>query len=148
MAAAVVVGGVGAHAGAGNTILAEADPGGHAALFEAAVLFIQVELVGLSVIGDDNVGPAVFVVIQNRDSEAFRSWISQASFLRRVFKAAIAEVVPEAHRGAFVGLGGAIGFVCAIDSTVKIALLAPLHVIGDYQVEFAVAIVVEPGRAG
>ena len=36
----------------------------------------------------------------------------------------------------------------AVDRAIEVALFAPLHIIGDYQIEFAVAIVINPGSAG
>ena len=148
MAAAIVVGSVSAHAGAGNAIFAEADTGSHAAFFERAVLFIHVKFVGLRVVGDDDVRPAVVVVIENCNSEALGRRIAQACFLRRIFKFAVAKVVPQANRRAFVRFRSAVRLVRAIERAVEVALLAPLHIIGDDQIEFAVAIVVNPSSAG
>ena len=70
-AGAVVIGGVDAHAGARDAIFAEGDSGGNSALFEGAVLLIQVKLVGLRVVGDQDVGPSIVVVIENGDAQAF-----------------------------------------------------------------------------
>ena len=36
----------------------------------------------------------------------------------------------------------------AVERAIKIALLRPLHVVGDDQIEFAVAVIVDPGGAG
>ena len=44
-----------------------------------------------------NIGPAVAVVIENGDAEAFRSRIVEPGFLRGVFELAVAEVVPQPH---------------------------------------------------
>src|SRR3981081_2400666 len=95
-ARAVVIDGIDAHAGAGNAIFAESNAGGNGALFEGAVLFVQVELVGLRIVGDQDVGPSVFVVVENGDTESLRRWIVKPGFLRRVFELAAAEVMPEA----------------------------------------------------
>src|SRR5215470_9701304 len=35
-----------------------------------------------------------------------------------------------------------------IDSAIQVALLAPLDIVRDYQVEFAITVVVDPGSAG
>src|SRR5437879_6231328 len=68
VSAAVIVGGVGAHAGAGYAVFTEGDAGGDAALFERSVFLVEVELVGLRVVGDQEVGPAVGVVIEDCDA--------------------------------------------------------------------------------
>src|SRR5215469_3491033 len=148
VAAAVVVGGIGAHARTGDSVFAEADAGGDPTLLKGSVLLVDVELVGLGVVGDQNVRPAVGVVVENRDAEAFRGGIVQASLLRRVFELASAQVVPKANRGALVGFGRAVRLVSAVECAVEVGLLGPLHVVGDYEIELAVAIVVDPGGAG
>src|SRR4029077_19751464 len=52
VAATVVVGGVDAHAGARNSIFAESYAGRHTAFLEGAVFLVEVELVGLGIVGD------------------------------------------------------------------------------------------------
>ena len=91
---AVVVGGVGAHARARDSVFTEADPGSHSALFEGAILLVQVELVRLRVIGDRDVWPSVRVVIQNRDAKALRCRISESGFQRCIFELAVPRVMP------------------------------------------------------
>ena len=56
--------------------------------------------------------------------------------------------MPEAGGSAFVGLWRAVGLVSAVECAVNIGLRRPLHVVGDYQIELAVAVVIYPGRAG
>ena len=36
----------------------------------------------------------------------------------------------------------------AVERAVKVGLLGPLHVVRDHKIEFAVAIVIDPGGAG
>ena len=68
--------------------------------------------------------------------------------LGRVFKLAIAEIVPKPCARAFIRLGRAVRLVGAVEGAEQISLNRPLHIIRDYQVEFAVAIVIHPGSAG
>ena len=56
--------------------------------------------------------------------------------------------MPQAGRRAFVRFGRAIRLVGAVERAIEVALLRPLHIVGDDQIEFAVAIVVNPGGAG
>ncbi len=49
---------------------------------------------------------------------------------------------------AFVGLRRAVRLGGAVERAPQIALLRPLHVVRDEQIELAVAIVIEPGGAG
>ena len=123
-------------------------PAGTARLLESAVLFIQVELVRLRVVGDQDVGPSIIVVIENGDAKTLGRWIVESGFLRGIFEFAIAEVVPEARRRSLIRFWRAVGLVRAIERAIKIGLLGPLHIVGDDEIEFAVAIVIDPGRAG
>src|ERR1051326_2989119 len=56
--------------------------------------------------------------------------------------------MPQTRGGAFVGFGSAIGFVGTIQRAAKIALRGPLDIVGDRQIQLAIAIVIDPGGAG
>ena len=62
---AVEIGGIDAHACAGFAFFAEGDAGFDGDIFERAVALIAVELVGLRVVGDEKVGPAVAIVVEH-----------------------------------------------------------------------------------
>src|SRR5712671_4676858 len=52
-------------------------------------------------------------------------------------------------RLAAIGLGGAIGFVFAVEAAKYVVLGRPLHIIADKEIKQAVAVIIEPqsGRA-
>ena len=148
VAGAVVVGGVDAHAGARHAVFAVGDAGGDALLSECAVAVVDVELVGLGVVADGDVGPAVLVGVEDGDAEALGGGIVEAGLFRHVGEGAVAVVVPEADRCAGVGLRRAVGLGLAVHGAVEVFLGRPLDVVGDEQVEPAVAVVIDPGGAG
>ena len=114
MAGAIVVASIDAHARAGNAIFAEGDAGSDAA-FSSNVPFVlvQIKLVGLGVVGEQNVGPAVAVVIENRDAQALRGVDRQSpAFCGRVFELAVAQVVPQ-PRATFLCTIPACSTTCA-----------------------------------
>ena len=80
MAGTVVIGRVHAHAGARDAIFAEGDSRGNGFLLKCPVLFVEIKLVGLSVVGNEDIGPAVAVVVQNGDSQTLGSWIVESGF--------------------------------------------------------------------
>ena len=94
-AGAVVVGGVDAHAGARHAGLVERHAGRDADVGERAVLLVLVEAVRLRVVGDEQVEPAVAVVIEQRDAERLRGRVVEAGSLRRVLERAVAAVAVE-----------------------------------------------------
>ena len=66
----VEVGGVGAHAGARGAGFAVSHAGGDANVGEGSVVIVVIELVGLGVVGDKQVKPAVVVIVQQRNPRA------------------------------------------------------------------------------
>ncbi len=58
----------------------------------------------------------------------------------------IPQVVPKPDRRAFIRLGRTVRFVSPIERAGQIAFYGPLHVITDYQIQLAVAIVVKERR--
>ncbi len=144
----IVIGGVNAHAGAGYAVFAEGDSGDDGFFGEGAVAVVAIELVGLGVVGEEEIGPAVVVVINDGDAESFGGGIGEAGFFGGVFESAVAAIVPEADGGAFEGFGRAVGFAFAVERAVEIGFDGPLNVIGDDKIELAVFVVVDPGGAG
>src|SRR6267154_6110951 len=143
----IVVGGIDAHAGTGDAIFAEGDTGDYAFFRKSAIAIVAIELVGLRVVGKKQVGPTVVIVIKDGDAHGFGGGLAESRFLADILKRAVAAIVPETCRGAFVGFRRAVGFAFAVESAIKIGLLGPLHVVTDHEVETAVFIVVHPGRS-
>src|SRR5215831_2848721 len=114
MAGTVIVGGVDTHPGARDSVLAEGNSGGDRLLLERAVLLVEVKLVGLRVVGNRDIGPAVVVVVEDRETEALRSRIVHPGLLRRVLELAAAQVVPQADRCSLVRLRRAVRLVRAV----------------------------------
>src|SRR5581483_1583818 len=92
--------------------------------------------------------PAIAVVIEDGDAETLRSVIKKVRLLSGVFKLSIAQVMPKARARSLVRFRRAVGFMGAIEGAEQITLDRPLHIIGDHQIEFAVAVVIHPGSTG
>jgi len=60
-----------AHAGARLSIGAKGNASLHTHFFEGAIAVVAIELVGLSVVGDDQVRPAVLVIVEQGDAQRF-----------------------------------------------------------------------------
>src|SRR4029077_15065348 len=67
----IEVAGVNAHAGASFAFRAKGEASFDGDVFEFAVVKIAIKLIGLRVVGDKEVGPAVLVIIQHCHSERF-----------------------------------------------------------------------------
>ena len=90
----IIVSGVHSHSRSRDAIFAESHARRYCIFSERSVAVVQVKFVGLSVIGDQKIRPAVTVVVKYGDPKAFRYWVIKAGFFRRVFEFAIAKVVP------------------------------------------------------
>src|SRR5258707_208932 len=146
-AGVIVIGGVNAHAGAGYAVFTEGDTGDDGFFGEGAVAIVAIELVGLGVVGEEKIGPAVVVVINDGDAESFGSEIRETGFFGDVFESAVAAIVPEADGGAFVGFGRGVGFAFAVEGAVGVGFDGPLDVIGDGEIELSCFCVIHPGVA-
>ena len=124
----VVIGRIHSHARARHAIFTESNSGGNGFLFERAILFIQVKLVRLGVVGQDNVRPAIAVVVKDRDPEGLGCVVEEVRFLRSVFELAVAKIVPEPCSRALVRFGGAIGLMGTIQRAEEIARRVELEV--------------------
>src|SRR5690242_21187093 len=76
-AGAIVVDGIYSHSCPSHAILAERDSRNHRTLFKTTVLRIDVEFIGLSIVGDDEVRPSIAIHVRDRYSKRLRSWIVQ-----------------------------------------------------------------------
>ena len=68
-------------------------------------------------------------------------WVASSNF-------PLPRLCQSACRRSLVRLRSAVGFVRSVERAVQIALLGPLHVIRNDQVQLAVPVVVHPRRAG
>src|SRR5262249_249561 len=86
VATAVVIESVDAHSCARHAVFAERESRYYGLFGEGAVTIVAIELVGLGVVGEEQVGPAVVVVVEHGDAERFGSGLSESGFLRYVRK--------------------------------------------------------------
>ena len=115
-------------------------------LLERAVSQVAIQLVGLGVVRDEQIRPAVLVVVQHRDAERFRAGIEDAARRRDVLEGAVAAIVKQPAGVAAVGFGRAVRLLLAVEAAEDIVLGRPLDVVADEQIEQAVAVEVEPQR--
>ena len=150
---AVVVADGDAHAGLGFGVGGEGDAGLDGDVLEGAVVLVLVEGGGGGVVGDVDVGPAVVVEVGGADAEAVGAdGGPHAGLLADVGEGAVAVVVVEdvlaagkagraaGDEHALVGAGAVFGEGRGLEVEVD--------VVGDEEVEVAVAVVVDEGAAG
>ena len=147
-ARAVVVGGVGPHPRAGHPRVAERHPGQHPDVFERAVAAVLEELVGLRVVGHEEVRPAVVVEVEHDDAQRLRRGRAHAGGRRHVFEGRVAPVAIERAALPLIRLGRAVRLLVARQRAEQVGLGRPVHVVADEQVEMAVGVIVEPQGGG
>jgi hypothetical protein len=140
----VIVARVHAHTRPRLSILAERQPRVHRNLVKRSVARIAVELIGLRVIGDKQVGPAIQVIVEHRHPQRLRAGVEQSRLGCDILESAAAQIAKQPAGGAAVGFRSAVGLLLAVESAAYVLLRRPLYVIAHEQVEQPVAIVVEP----
>ena len=118
-AGVVHVGGVDAHAGAGAAFLAERQAGLEAQLDERAVAVVAIELVGLRVVGDEDVGPGVGVVLDQRHAQRLRRRVEQSRLRGDVVERAVAAIAEEPRRRAAIRFGRAVRLLLAVHAALR-----------------------------
>ena len=142
----VEIGHVDSHARAGFSFAAEREPGLHRGIFECAVVLVAIKLVGLSVIGHEQVGPAIGIVVEQCHSQRFGTAVEDSTRRRDIFERAVAAIMKEPASGSAIRFGGAVRFVLTVEAAEHVVLRRPLHVVADKEIEQAIAVVVEPQR--
>ena len=145
-ARAVVIGGVDSHACARGARFAERNAGHHGVVRKRSVVVVAIELVWLRVVCDEEIEPAVAVVIEQCDAERLVGGIVKTGERGDVFERAVAAIVIERRTLAFVSLRSAVRFVFVVERAVLVRLRRPLDIVADKQIELAVVIVIEPRR--
>ena len=125
-----------------------ADPESSPSSANVPFVLVDPELVRRGVVGDVEIEPAVAVVVAGRDAEAGAVGLADAGRLGHVGEPAVALVAvqPIGHRTV-----GARAAVVARADRVVAQLVGgdrEVDVVGDEEIELAVAVVVDEGGAG
>src|SRR5262249_3899540 len=109
----------------------------------AAVVFIK--LVRLRVVGDEDVGPTVTVVIDDRHPKRFARRVEESGFFTPVAELP-AYVVIEPRTLALVFLRRAVALVDVVERAEDVGLRRPFDVVAEEEVEPPVLVIIEEGR--
>ena len=149
----VVVRGVDPHRAAGVARVGERDPRGRPLLGERPILVVAEQVVGLGVIGDGQVDPAIPVVVAEGDAERLPlqhpplGIPGQPRLRRHVRERAVAVVVEQLTAFPRKRLRPAVGFVLAVQRAADVGLGGPFHVMADKQIQLAIPVIVDKSRA-
>ncbi len=145
-AGVVEVARVDAHAGARTPLGAERDARRNAHLAKPAVPQVPVELVRLRVVGDDEIGPPVALIVDERDTERLRARVEDAARRGHVLERAVAAIAEQPAGVAAVRLGRAVGLRLPVGAAEDVVFDRPAHVVADEQIEMTVVVDVDPDR--
>ena len=146
VAVAVQIAGIDAHPGFGFAPAVDRRAREQSPVLEAAAAKVHPHLVRRAVVGDVEVEPAVEIEIGGHGAEAVAVLGCDASPFRCVLEAPVAEVAEQAVRFSPVRLRAAVVRFAAAEGAHRVAAEIEVHVVGDEQVQRAVAVVVEEGR--
>ena len=68
----------------------KATPADKPFFLKRAVSQVAIQLVGLGVVGDEQIGPAVAIIVEDGDAERFAGGVAQAGLLGYIFEFAAA----------------------------------------------------------
>ena len=102
----------------------------------------------MRIVGDEQIRPAVLIVIERHHAEALAIWVVQAGLCGHVGELALAQVPIELGRSTLVGFRRAIALDGPVQRTPQVIFRRPDDVIRHEQIQKTVLIVVEPCRTG
>ena len=126
-----------------------ATPARNRDVFEGSVAQIAVQFVRLRVVGDQEVRPAVAIVVQQGHAQRFRRAVEDSALRGHIFKDAVSAIAKQPAGSTMVASG--VQYDLLLPSTLQKTSCSGdhLHVIADEKIQQAVAVVIEPdcGRA-
>src|SRR5262249_7478871 len=138
-----------AHARLGLPILRQGDAALDGALGKVPALLVEEQEIGPGIVADGDVRPAVLVVVRDRYAERFpsRARCADSHRVADIAETAAALIMVERTVRGFVSARRTVAAHAVVPAPV-FDFRRPLHVLADKEIEPAVFVVVEPGRAG
>src|SRR6266404_1495431 len=133
-----------AHAGTRFAVGAEGQTRFNGHVLEFSVAQIAIKLVGLSVVGNEKIGPAILIEIEHGNTERFRTGVKDSAGGSNIFERSVAAIAEKPAGFSAVGFGRAVGFIFSVQAAKDIVFWRPVHIIAYEKIEMAVAIVIEP----
>ena len=144
----VDIGGIDTHPGIGDSAFIQHQSRLRPEFAKCAIALIGKEQTGREIVGHQDIGPAVIVVIDDRDAEHTRLWRHDASPHADVLEASIAEVTIQFESLAAKILHRTVVFGGRAVRAIQVGLFAgvPVDIRADHQVEPAVTVDINKGR--
>ena len=114
-------------------------------LLKSAVVLVVIKVGAQAIVGDEQVGPAIIVIISGAYGKILSLGLIDLGFDGDVGKGSIAVIVVQGVGAATVNTGRATALHSA---QVAITLVTQFDVTADVEIESAVAVVVKEGRSG
>src|SRR5262249_18866864 len=111
---------------------------------KSSIVIIVVELVWLGVVCDEEIEPAIRVVVEQGYTESFAGRIVETCFLRYVLKCSITAIVKKSRTLTFVALRCTVRFVLIVERAIDVGLNPPVDVVAYKKIELAIVVIVEP----
>ncbi len=152
-ATVVVIAPVHAHIAEFHAFAAQSHASDHAHVGEGAVMIVVVEIIGNGIVGDEEIGPTIIIVVHPHDTESVvANVIMDARFDGNFLKGAITTIMIEEVAFAFETPGTTLN-ENALEAAEFVAaklgeiVHVEMRIARNKQIDEAVAVVVAPGRA-
>ena len=143
----VVVRRVHAHSGTCNPLFAEGDAGQNAAFSKAALSVVDVQPIGLCVVGEKDIRPEILICVKHGNAQRFGCIVQQTGCPCCIFECPVATVPPKTHGRSLVGFRRTVGLSCSIQCAKQIRLGCPLNIVPNNQIQIPVAVEIQPRGA-
>src|SRR6185437_12978269 len=149
----VEISGVDSHAGPSLAAFAERDTGCESDLLEVLPLLILEQEIGLGIVGDEQVHPAIIIYVGGDHRPTFAGIVGYAKSLTHVSECSVAVVMKKAAGCRRINARIAVLRLprqCRnVRRTAAMVLrFAEIHEAADEKIELSVVVVIEPYRAG
>src|SRR5450759_4457742 len=92
-------------------------------VFKRTFALIPIKLIGLRVIGHQQIGPAIVVVVEHGYAQGLRAAVENSARGRDVLKGSIAAIAKQPAGLSAVGFGRAIRLVLAVEAAKHLSLI-------------------------
>ena len=110
----------------------------------------MIERLAHTVVGDEDIGPAIIVKIGKSDAEGFSARVGDPGFDADIFKRSIRFLVIKNIRDSLEIVGMTIGAQVRPEIAAKnrSSFKVPVEITRDEQIQSSIAIIINPARAG
>src|SRR4029077_18597149 len=120
-----------AHPGTRLPFRAEGNTSIHRHIFESSIALVAIKLIGLGIVGYQQIWPTILVVVEHGDAQRFGAAVENSTGCSRVLESSVAAVAKKPASLSPVSFGRAVRFSLSIETAENVVLRGPLHIVAN-----------------